>query len=74
MLTLYTRDNCTTCEWSKQFLTSNSIEYSEQKIGPDISLEDIKKLFPSSTHLPIIVLNGQVTDMHTVAQQLLTEG
>jgi glutaredoxin len=70
---IYTKDACPNCLETKQLLTSNNVDYKEHIVGRDISREDTIAKFPGAKVVPIIVVDGQVTDSGKL-QQLLLEG
>ncbi len=55
---LYTRRNCSLCDYSKKELQKNNLPYTEVLIDEQISREDIKKKYPDAKMLPIIVVDG----------------
>lgn len=57
MYDLYTREHCPSCRAVKDFLTENFALYREHVIGRDITLEEVKEMFPGVGFLPIIVLD-----------------
>ncbi len=57
---IYTKPNCTFCVRAKEVLGRMGFAYQEIKVGDDISREDLLALFPGSTHLPIILRDGQM--------------
>ncbi len=71
---LYVKDNCSSCDFARTLLTSNEVEYVEKKIGQDISVEELLKLFPGVRVAPVIVMDGQVSTLGAVERILLTEG
>ncbi len=71
---LYVKDNCISCDFAKTLLTSNEIEYEEKKIGQDISVEELLKLFPKARVAPVIVMDGQISTLGAIERILLTEG
>lgn len=59
---LYTKESCPNCESTKQLLTSRNVEYHEIVVGKDISREATIAKFPAAKVVPIIVVDGQVTE------------
>jgi glutaredoxin len=57
-ISLITRDDCVYCDNAKLLLDNNKREYTEQKIGVDISREDVVMLFPEYNVLPIVFVDG----------------
>jgi arsenate reductase-like glutaredoxin family protein len=62
MIEIYTKDNCTSCEGTKQLLTSNHQNFVEKKIGVDISVEDLLSLFPDVRVAPVVVIDGRMIE------------
>ena len=57
-ISLITRDDCVYCDNAKLLLDNNKRDYTEQKIGVDISREDVVMLFPEYNVLPIVFVDG----------------
>ena len=57
-ISLITRDDCVYCDNAKLLLDNNKREYTEQKIGVDISREDVVMLYPEYNILPIVFVDG----------------
>lgn len=53
---VYTKPSCTYCINAKMFLQSKGLEYTEIKIGTDISREDFLAKFPPKA--PQVVIDG----------------
>lgn len=51
---LYTREGCGSCERVKSLLKSYNIDFTEHKVGINLTNERLKNLFPGAKHLPII--------------------
>lgn len=63
MYTLYSKKNCSNCLLSKKLLESKKLAYRELYIDDDISLDEIRKLYPESNNIkvaPIIVLDNSL--------------
>jgi len=56
---IYTKDNCPYCVKAKTLLTIKSIEFTESKIGKDITREEFMSLFPEQRTVPLIFINDQ---------------
>lgn len=56
---VYTKDNCPYCVQAKHLLSKVGFEYSEVKIGVDITREEFLDTFPTAKTVPQIILNGE---------------
>ncbi len=56
---IYTKDNCPYCVKAKSLLTIKSVEFTESKIGQDITREEFMSLFPEQKTVPLIFINDQ---------------
>lgn len=54
---IYTKDNCPYCVKAKALLTIKKIEYTENKIGQEITREDFISLFPDQKTVPLIFID-----------------
>lgn len=59
MFTIYTKENCSFCDASKDFLHRKKLPYKELEIFKDISIEMIREKFPGVKQAPIIVWNEE---------------
>jgi glutaredoxin len=55
MITVYTKDNCPACLKLKDQLRSGQREYTEVKIGKDITREEFMEKFPNVRTVPHMV-------------------
>ena len=55
MITVYTKDNCPACVALKDKLRSGKHEFTEIKIGRDITREQFMEKFPSVRTVPYMV-------------------
>lgn len=55
--TVYTKDNCPACVALKAEFDRTGIQYTEQKIGTDITREDFIEKFPLVRSVPHVVFN-----------------
>lgn len=60
MIIVYTKDNCPYCIKSKTLLQSKGLEYTETKIGSDITREEFLDLFPNARTVPQIIFNEEL--------------
>lgn len=54
---IYSKDNCPYCDKAKSLLESANIEYTEYKIGRDLSREEFLEKFPNTRTVPQIYLD-----------------
>lgn len=57
MKTIYTKDNCPACVQLKAQLKQKGEEFTEIKIGKDITREDFIVKFPGQRTVPFVVNN-----------------
>jgi len=57
-LTIYTKDNCPACVQLKASLKQEGKEFTEVKIGADITREDFMTKFPTVRQVPFTVVDG----------------
>lgn len=58
MVVVYSKSNCMQCNFTKQFLIDNEIEFVVKDIEEDaVALEEVKSLGFSS--LPVVIIDGQ---------------
>lgn len=57
MITIYTKDNCPACLTLKDKLRSGKHEFTEIKIGRDITREEFMAKYPTVRSVPYIVEN-----------------
>jgi Glutaredoxin and related proteins len=55
---IYSKDNCPFCEKAKHLLASHNIEYAENKVGVDVTREELLELVPHARTVPQIFLYG----------------
>lgn len=60
MITVYTKDNCPYCIKAKALLSSENIEYTERRIGIDITRDDFLEAFPNARTVPQIVFDEEL--------------
>lgn len=57
---IITRDDCAFCEKAKAMMFDNGDSYHEQKIGQDITRDEVLEKYPSRKVLPIIMKEGEI--------------
>lgn len=55
---LITKDDCPFCDKSKSLLNSRGIEFTQSKIGNDITREEVMETYPNARSVPIITIDG----------------
>ena len=56
---IYTKDACPYCDRAKSLFQSKGQEYTEMKIGVDVTREEFMNLFPEVRSVPYIIINGE---------------
>ena len=54
---IYTKPNCHWCSESKKLLDDNKIEYTNYKIGENITIDEVRAKFPDAKTVPIILFD-----------------
>lgn len=81
MYNIITKPGCVHCVSAKQLLDSKGIPYTEQNIGTDITIEEVKTAYPQIRTVPVVSYNGEfiggyaqlVERIQDDNRQLLTE-
>ena len=60
MIEIYTKPSCPSCINAKMFLQNKGLEYTEIKIGKDISREEFLEKFPEARTVPQITIDGNL--------------
>lgn len=58
-IVLYTKDNCSYCVMAKQYLQSKGLNYTEMKLGVDLTREEFVSIFPEVKTMPFIIVDGE---------------
>jgi glutaredoxin 3 len=56
---IYTKDNCPYCVQAKNLFTNKGQQYTEMKIGLDLTREEFMSLFPEVRTVPYIIIDGE---------------
>jgi glutaredoxin 3 len=56
---IYSKDTCPYCDRAKTLLSSKQIEYTEHKIGRDLTRDEFLERFPNARTVPQIYLDNQ---------------
>ena len=65
MITVYSKDNCKFCEMTKTLLTSKGIDFTENKLGKEITREEFMEQFPNIRTMPAIFIDGEYIGGYT---------
>jgi len=55
---IYSKDNCPWCDRAKDLMNTKNEEYTEIKIGRDITREEFMEQFPYVRTVPYIIHDG----------------
>jgi glutaredoxin 3 len=56
---VYSKDNCPYCVKAKNLLKARGIDFTEIKIGVDITRDEFLATFPNARTVPQIILEGE---------------
>lgn len=71
---IYSKDNCTFCEQSKQLLKIHNKDFVEYKLDKDFTREILLSKFPEAKTFPVIVIDGfNIGGFHQLKEQLTTD-
>ena len=71
---IYSKDNCTFCEQSKQLLRIHNKNFVEYKLDKDFTREILLSKFPEAKTFPVIVIDGfNIGGFNQLKEQLTTE-
>ena len=56
---IYSKDNCPYCDRAKVLLSSKNVNFTEHKIGRDLTREEFLERFPNARTVPQIYLDNQ---------------
>jgi len=83
-VTIYTKANCVYCDYARNLLEHNKIDYNKLTLDEDFTRENLLELFPSARSFPVIVVDGfniggydelkMIIEQKTENRKLLNEG
>lgn len=83
-ITIYTKKNCVYCDYAKNLLEHNKINYTPMVLDEDFTRENLLELFPNARSFPVIVVDGfniggydelkMILEQKTENRKLLNEG
>ena len=83
-ITLYTKKNCSYCDYAKNLLEHNKVQYNALVLDEDFTRENLIELFPNAKSFPVIVVDGfniggydelkMILEQKTENRKLLNEG
>lgn len=59
-VTVYSKDNCPFCVKAKSLLQKSNIEFTEMKVGEDVTREELLAIIPNARSVPQIVINDKI--------------
>lgn len=62
LIEIYTAPGCSLCEGTKKYLNEHNVTYVEYVIGRDIDKDKVKEMFPTVRLLPVILVDGKLTE------------
>lgn len=70
---IYSKENCTFCEQSKQLLRIHNKDFVEYKLDKDFTREILLSKFPEAKTFPVIVIDGfNIGGFNQLKEQLTT--
>lgn len=58
-IVIYTKDSCSYCVKAKTLISIKNLEYTEYKLGVDITRDDFISSFPEQKTLPLIFVDDE---------------
>jgi glutaredoxin len=58
VIVIYSKDNCPFCEKAKALCEMKGYEYTTNKIGVDVQMDEFQELFPTARTVPQIVFKN----------------
>lgn len=71
-IVLYTKENCGYCVMAKQYLQSKNLQYTEMKLGVDLTREEFVSIFPEVKTMPFIIIDGEKVGGYDKLQEWAT--
>lgn len=56
---VYTKDNCPYCDRAKMLLDLKQLDYTQMKLGKDLTREEFMNLFPNVKTMPFIIIDDE---------------
>lgn len=56
---VYTKDNCPYCDRAKMLLDLKQLDYTQMKLGQDLTREEFMNLFPDVKTMPFIIIDDE---------------
>lgn len=56
---IYSKESCHYCQLAKKFLELRKHPFTEHKIGVDLTVDEVREMFPEAKTVPIILMNGK---------------
>lgn len=71
MIQVYTKENCIYCTKAKLLLESKKLEFTEVRIGIDITRGEFLEQFPDARTVPQIIFEGKAIGGYDQLAQLV---
>ena len=74
-ITAYTLPGCSSCVTLKELFERAEVEYKEQRVHTDISLEQFRQDYPTVPGFPYVVIDGEpIGGLIEVAKMFVQKG
>ena len=70
---IYSKPNCSYCNYAKTLLEQKNIPYHELKLDVDFSREQIQELYPTARSFPIVTVDGFYIGGYTQLNEKLNQ-
>ena len=70
---MYSKDECSFCEKSRELLRKLGKEFIEYKLDKDFTRTTLKEVFPNAKTFPVITVNGVYIGGYTELDGLLNK-
>jgi len=71
---LYSSPGCKWCNRAKTLMKMANVEYTLKNVGYNISVDEVREMFPEQVGFPIIVIDGEVVDLITTTKMFMDKG